>query len=47
MYLTVYTRPDLPFALSLSQFNNELRVMHMTMLKRILRYLRETIDLEF
>jgi len=46
MYLTVYTKSDLSFALScLSQFNNELRVMHMS--KRILRYLRKTIDLEF
>jgi len=49
MYLSVYTRPDLFFALScLSQFNNDPRV-HMSILKRILRYLKGTSDycLEF
>jgi len=50
MYLSVYTRPDLSFALScLSQFNSDPRVMHMSALKRILRYLKGTFDysLEF
>lgn len=44
MYLSVSTRPDLSFALSnLSRFNNEPKVMQMA-LKRILRYLRGTIN---
>jgi len=50
IYLSVHTRPDLSFALScLSQFNSDPRVMHMSALKRILRYLKGTIDycLEF
>ncbi|XP_039313001.1 secreted RxLR effector protein 161-like [Solenopsis invicta] len=50
MYLSVHTRPDISFALScLSQFNNKPRVMHMAALKRILRYLKGTINycLEF
>lgn len=43
MYLSVCTRPDLSFALScLSQFNNEPRQLHMSALKRILRYLKGT-----
>lgn len=45
MYLSVYTRPDLSFALScLSQFNSDPRVIHMAALKRILRYLKGTVD---
>lgn len=50
MYLGVCTRPDISFALSnLSQFNNDPRMMHMTALKRILRYLKGTVEycLEF
>lgn len=50
MYLSVHTRPDLSFPLScLSQFNNEPKIMHMVALKRILRYLKGTIEycLEF
>jgi len=50
MHLSVYTRPDISFALScLSQFNSNPRVVHMSALKRILRYLRGTADysLEF
>jgi len=45
MYLSVHTRPDLSFALScLSQFNNDPKEMHINALKRILRYLRGTVD---
>ena len=45
MYLSVHTRPDLSFALScLSQFNTDPRAIHMTGLKRILRYLKGTIN---
>jgi len=45
MYLSAHTRPDLSFALScLSQFNNDPKEMHMNALKRILRYLRGTVD---
>jgi len=45
MYLSVHTRPDLSFALScLSQFNNDPKEMHMNALKRILRYLKGTVD---
>lgn len=50
MYLSVYTRPDLSFTLScLSQFNHEPRMIHLSALKRVLRYLKRTIDyrLEF
>lgn len=50
MYLSVYTRPDLSFALScLSQFNKDPRMIHLSALKRILRYLKGTINyrLEF
>jgi len=50
MHLSVYTRPDLSFTLScLSQFNHEPRMMHLSALKRVLRYLKGTIDfrLEF
>lgn len=44
MYVSVHTRPDLSFSLScLSQFNNELRIMHMIALKRVLRYLKGTV----
>lgn len=49
MYLSVHTRPDLSFALScLSQFNTGPRIIHMSALKRILRYLKGTVNyLEF
>lgn len=45
MFLSVHTRPDLSFALScLSQFNSDPREMHMAALKRMLRYLKRTVD---
>lgn len=50
MYLSVATRPDISFAMSyLSQFNKNPKRMHMTALKRVLRYLKGTINykLEF
>lgn len=50
MYLSVCTRSDLSFALScLSQFSSEPRMIHMSALKRIIRYLRGTSNycLEF
>lgn len=50
LIVSVNTRPDLAFALScLSQFNNTPKMMHMNALRRILRYLKGTMDyrLEF
>ncbi|XP_043263425.1 secreted RxLR effector protein 161-like [Colletes gigas] len=45
MFLSAHTRPDISYALNcLSQFNTDPREMHMTGLKRVLRYLRGTID---
>jgi len=50
MYISVHARPDISYAVScLSQFNNNPKQMHMVALKRILRYLKGTIEycLEF
>lgn len=45
MYLAVCTRPDLAHVVSkLSQFNENYNVEHWTAAKRVLRYLRSTID---
>lgn len=45
MFLSVNTRPDITFTLSyLSQYNNDAREMHMKGLKRVLRYLKGTIN---
>lgn len=45
MYLAVSTRPDIAFAVnSLSQFNNCYTQEHWTAAKRILRYLKGTLD---
>lgn len=45
MFLSVNTRPDIAYTLSyLSQYNNDAREIHMRGLKRVLRYLRRTID---
>jgi len=46
MYLAVSTRPDIAFAVScLSQFNDRHDESHWTAAKRVLRYLRRSIDL--
>lgn len=46
MYLAVSTRPDISFAVSfLSQFNNSHTTEHWSAAKRVLRYLKGTIDL--
>jgi len=45
MYLSVHTKSDLSFAPScLSQFSNEPKIMHISALKRVLRYLKGTIN---
>lgn len=45
MYLSVCTRPDISFAVSyLSQFSNAYGKEHWVSAKRVLRYLRGTID---
>ena len=45
IYLSVSTRSDISFTLSyLSQFSKNLRVRHINALKRVLRYLKGTID---
>ena len=48
MHLSVSTRPDIYFTLSksncLSQFSKNPRIMYMNALKRVLRYLKGTID---
>lgn len=46
MYLAVATRPDIAFAVSaLSQFCNSYSRIHWTAAKRVLRYLKGTMDL--
>lgn len=46
MYLAVGTRPDISYAVnSLSQFNNGFGKEHCNAVKRILRYLKGTVDL--
>jgi len=45
MYLSVSTRPDISYAVnSLSQFNNKFGKKHWSAAKRILRYLKGTLD---
>ena len=45
MFLSVNTRPDIAYTLSYSsQYNNDAREIHMRGLKRVLRYLRRTIN---
>jgi len=45
MYISVHARPDISYAVScLSQFNHNPKQMHMVALKRILRYLKGTIE---
>lgn len=45
MFLSVNTTPDIAYTLSyLFQYNNDAREIHMRRLKRVLRYLRGTID---
>lgn len=45
-YLAVATRPDISYAVScLGQFNNCYRKIHWTAAKRVLRYLKESINL--
>ena len=45
MYLSVATRPDIAYALScLSQFSQSPKMIHLGALKRILRYLKRTIN---
>ena len=45
MYLSVATRPDITYALScLSQFSQFPKMIHLGALKRILRYLKGTIN---
>lgn len=45
MYLAVSTRPDIARAVSsLSQFNNRYGHSHWLVAKRVLRYLKETVD---
>lgn len=47
MYLAVSTRPDIAHAVSsLSQFNNKYGQGHWSVAKRVLRYLRGTINVE-
>jgi Reverse transcriptase (RNA-dependent DNA polymerase) len=44
-HLAVYTRPDISFAVSrLSQFNRDPSTIHTAAAKRVLRYLKSTID---
>lgn len=46
-YLALATRPDISFAASyLGQFNNSYRKAHWIAAKRVLRYLKGTMDLE-
>jgi hypothetical protein len=45
MYIAVCTRPDIAFSVSfLSQFNNRPRKIHWSAAKRVLQYLKYTID---
>ncbi|CAK9810942.1 Copia protein [Anthophora plagiata] len=45
MYVAIGTRPDISYAISrLSQYNQEPRVMHLTAVKRVYRYLKGTMD---
>ncbi|CAH2091010.1 unnamed protein product [Euphydryas editha] len=45
MYLSVCTRPDISFSVSmLSQFNNNYNLSHWLAAKRILRYLKNTLN---
>ncbi|KAJ8737027.1 hypothetical protein PYW07_000298 [Mythimna separata] len=45
MYLSVLTRPDITFSVSfLSQYNNGFNETHWKHLKRLLKYLKKTID---
>ncbi|CAK9821285.1 Retrovirus-related Pol polyprotein from transposon TNT 1-94 [Anthophora retusa] len=45
MYVAIGTRPDISYAISrLSQYNQEPRVMHLTAVKRVYRYLKGTRD---
>lgn len=45
MYVSVYARPDISYAVTcLSQFNNTPKQMHIVALKRVLRYLKGTLD---
>lgn len=47
MFLAVSSRPDIAFAVSmLSRFNNNPHVEHITAAKRVLRYLKGTVDYE-
>lgn len=46
LYLAICTRPDISYAVSyLSQFNTCFSSIHWTAAKRVLRYLKGTIDL--
>ena len=46
MYAMLGTRPDIAYAItSLSQFSNNPGYVHWIALKRVLRYLRGTIEL--
>ncbi|UYV73216.1 TIGD6 [Cordylochernes scorpioides] len=46
MFLAVNTRPDIAYITSkLSQYSRQPKQMHWTAIKRVMRYLRETIDL--
>ena len=45
MYLSVYARPDISIAVSyLSQFNKKPKMIHMVGLRRILKYLKGTVN---
>lgn len=45
MYLAIRTRPDITFTISkLSQYNKDPREIHWTAVKRLLRYLKGTMD---
>jgi len=45
MYLSICTRPDISYAVnSLSQFNNNFGNEHWIAAKRILRYIKSTLD---
>ncbi|XP_017765583.1 PREDICTED: uncharacterized mitochondrial protein AtMg00810-like [Eufriesea mexicana] len=45
MYLSVASRPDISYSLcSLSQFNKCPKALHLNALKRVLRYLKKTMD---
>lgn len=46
MYLAIFTRPDIAYPVNaLSQFNSNFSTQHVTAGKRILRYLKGTLDL--